>query len=247
MPRSAVGSAYGRALFTNQGVLATWLPDRDLRVGDIVARASGTGILTVETTLADLLHGAAPATVTRDGPDAVTLQRGATIDYAAATGVPVLTAALSFASESSFIFVARQGVSEHYERLEPIRAALLDLAAANAWRATWQIVTGVRRFTTCTIVIARQAGTTARITLDPAIALPGLDTLTAAAKVAITGGDASTWELTNAAPLYEALTVQRNFWTGQPGVSDGTFMDLDSRPPDEHIVIRAEPGELDLP
>ncbi|WP_433663789.1 hypothetical protein ACQPW1_17790 [Nocardia sp. CA-128927] len=250
MARSAVGSTYGRTLFENQGVLATWLPDRPLRVGDVVSRAPRTGILNVETTLKAMLNGTKLATVTRTGPNAVTLQRGATIEYTANAGVPGLTAELTFTSESSFVFAAKDGSSEEYRQLAETRAALLMLASTGVWRDTWQLVTAVRRFTTCTIVIARQRGTTARISLD-GIAIPGgFDTIAAASGVSITSGDAATWELRDAGPLYEALSVTRNFWSGQPDVSNGGFMDYDSddSPPDSQItVFRAEPTDFDLP
>ena len=205
MPRAAVGSTYGRALYDNHGVLATWLPDRPLRVGDVVSRAPRTGILTVETTFADVLEGFSHESVTRKGPTALTLQRGATIDYTTSAGVPGLTAELTFTAESSFVFAARDGSSEEYSQLAPIRAALLELAGRGVWRDEWQLVTGVRRFTTCTIVIARQRGTTARVALDSTTGLTGADTIAAAAGVSITSGDASTWGTTKrTAPLRSA-------------------------------------------
>lgn len=247
MPRTAVGSVYGRDLFDNQGMLATWLPDRPLRVGDIVSREPRTGILTVDTTLAKLVPGVRHATITRTGPTAVTLQRGATIDSTAATGIPGASAALRFTSASSFVFAARNGTTEEYRHSAPLREALLSLAAANTWRDEWQIVTTVRRFTACTIVIARESGTTARIALDPATALTGTDSLAAATGVAITSGDASLWELTDAGPLYEALTVRRNFLTGRPGVSSGGFMDFGGEPSGEYSIAPAELNELDIP
>lgn len=246
MARSA-GSVYGRALFDNQGMLATWLPDRPLRVGDIVSRDSRTGILTVEATLAKLAPGTRHAISSRTGPAAVTLQRGATIDFVATTGIPGASAALRFTAESSFIFAARTGSTEEYRHSAPLREALLALAAANVWRNEWQIVTTVRRFAACTIVIARESGTTARIALDPATALTGTETIAAATGVSITSGDASLWELTDAGPLYEALTVRRNFLTGSPGVSSGGFMDFDLGLPDEYQIVPAGPGDLELP
>lgn len=247
MARPAVGSAYGRVLFDNQGALATWLPDRLLRVGDIISRAPRTGILTVETTFTELLGGFGHPTTTRRGPKTLSLHQGATFDYTTGTELRGAAAAtLTFAAESSFIFAGRDGSSEYYQHLDPIRSALLELADRGVWRGEWQLVTSVQRFAACTIVIARQRGTTAHLSLDTATSLAGTDVLAATAGVSITSGDASTWELRSARPFYGALEVTRNFWTGRPAVSSGTFgPGLHGR--DEFDVVQAEPTELDLP
>ncbi len=248
MARSAVGSVYGRVLFVTHGVLATWLPDRAIRVGDIVSRSPRTGILNVETTVGELLDGFDPTRIITDGPKVLTLQRGATVDYTASGAArPVAAAKVTFASKQSFIFAGREGNSERYQQLDPVRAAMLELASRGVWRDEWQLVTGVRRFATCTIVISRQHGTTAELSVDATTAMAGTDLLAAATGVSITSGDASTWELGPARPFYEALEVSRNFWTAQPAVRDGTFTGDDRGARDEFVVVQVRPTELGLP
>lgn len=244
-----VGTVYGDTMYKDEGVLATWFPDRHLRVGDVISRSEATGSLTVECTLAELMGDGGYPTVQRNGAESVVLQRGVTIT-AAAGGTAEMVAAkgelqLSFDKSSSFAFSGSTVRIDEYERVGPIREDLLSLYAATKWKPGWQVVTSVRSFKRATILIARQSDTEARVSLEVGTKLQGLEAASASTDIAITKGDAVKWVLRDSTPLYEALQVRPSGAFRGAAVIEGRYLE-DPMPSEVDLVIRATPHELAL-
>jgi hypothetical protein len=244
-----VGTVYGDTMYKDEGMLATWFPDRHLRVGDVISRSETTGALTVECTLIDLVGDKGYTTVQRSGAESVVLQRGVTIDAVAGGTAETVGATaelqLSFDKSSSFAFSGRNASIDEYERVGPIREDLLSLYTATKWDAGWQLVTSVRGFKRATILIARQSGTTARISLEAGTKLAGLEAASASAGIAITRGDAVKWVMKDSTPLYEAMQVRPGGPFRGTTVVDGRYLE-DPAPSEDSRVVRATPHELSL-
>jgi hypothetical protein len=241
-----VGTAYGRAAYDQQGVLATWMPDRVLRVGDVVSRSKQTGALTVRTTLKELIGDKhlPLRLVTNKGPERLVFQRGAAIESSAAANSAPGRAELRLSGASSFVFAAEQGTSVGYERTQPVRAAIRELGSRGVWEKDWQLVTNVRTFSRCLVLIARGSGVTASIGLAPTAiaATPVIDNIDAAFATTITRGDAVKWELARCTPLYEGLVLRHSMF--RPDTVDDRFLD---EPSDADApVVRARPDMLDI-
>lgn len=240
-----VGTAYARAAYEQQGVLATWFPDRVLQVGDIVSRDRRTGAMTVETNLSELLGGPAPETSevrTTKGPARLAFQRGATMDFGLEVSSGVANARVTFTGDHSFVFAALDGSSSSYERLAWARQAIVKLAAEDAWRDEWQLVTGVRSFAYCLVMIARGGGAEARVGLDLSSGFAGFDAVQASLGASITKGDAVKWELATCTPLFEGLVLHRSLLKGEV-VEQRYLEDPAAAPP---AVVRSLPVPLDL-
>lgn len=242
MPNT-VGSAYGKVMFENEGVLATWFPDRKLRVGDVVARSASTGVLTVETTLADLIEESRHETVTRKGPESVVLQRGVSITFASEAAAAGAAADLTFERNSSFVFAARAGRIDEYERLAPIRGDLLSLHLQSKWNTAWQLVTAVREFKTATVIVAVENGTAARVSLKADNQWTGFEAVSATAGLSITRGDAAHWAMKNLTPLYEALEVRPGGLFRGTDVVEGRYLD-DQTSTGDPTIVRSTPHDL---
>lgn len=244
-----VGTVYGDTMYKDEGVLATWFPDRFLRVGDVISRSETTGALTVECTLTDLLGDKGYPTVQRNGAQSVVLQRGVTIKtLAGGTAETVAASAelqLSFEKSSSFAFSGSDASIDEYERVGAIREDLLSLYTATKWDTGWQVVTSVRSFKRATILIARQNNTEARISLDVGTKIEGLEAVSASTGIAITKGAAVKWVLKESTPLYEALQVRPGGVFRGTAVVEGRYLE-DSVPSGDDRVVRATPHELAL-
>ena len=240
----SLGTAYAHAAYDQQGVLATWFPDRVLRVGDIVSRSARTGALTVQTDLPSVAETAGmPTASTSLGPQRLTFQRGATIEMGLGANAPATDAHISFAGSSSFMFAATTGSATSYDRLQPVRAAIAKLGSRGLWEPSWQLVTSVRTFENCLLLIARGSGAAARLTIAPTASGTGLDAIEVALGAAITRGDAVKWELNTCTPLYEGLVLQRTMWG--PDKVDDRYLDTPGAA--DEVVVRAQPSDLSLP
>ena len=247
MPNT-VGSAYGKVMYEREGVLATWFPDRQLRVGDVVSRSETTGVLTVETTLSDLIADTTHPTVTRKGPESVVLQRGVSITFegGAETNAVGAAAELAFDHSSSFVFAAQAGHVDQYERLAPIRSEMLALYLHSRWSAEWQLVTAVSGFKSAVVIVARKSGTAARVSVASDKRWAGFEAVAAAAGMSITRGDAAHWEMKNATPLYEALEVRPGGLFRGAGVVEGRYLDADQSQSADLTVVRSTPHDLSV-
>jgi hypothetical protein len=242
-----VGTTYSRATYDQQGMLATWFPDRSLRVGDIVSRSERTGALTVQATLDEVTGGAheLPSLTATSGPERLVCQRGATIETAASTSITsVARAEVRFSGASSFIFAATQGEAMGYETLRSVRAVIHKLGSRGAWDPGWQLITHVRSFARCLVLISRGTGAAAEFSLTSATAGVGAiaDNLDLSFGASITSGEAVKWELNECTPLYEALVLRRG--TFVPDSVDDRYL---GAPGDtDPNVVRAQPAELHL-
>jgi hypothetical protein len=232
-------------MYENEGAAATWLPDRLLTVGDVVSRTAGTGGLTIEARLKDLTGSEVADVLTRAGAPAVTLQRGATLQVAAAAKAALASTTVTFSKASSFVFSATKGTIAEYARLAPVRQALRDLEDSGVWNIDWQLVTAVRRFAACTLIIARDKGATAQIMATGPLGTQGLELIAGSTELAITKGDAATWTLKDATPLYEALVVSRSAWSGETTV-DGRYLDRPKQQAEPSVsIVRVGAADLD--
>ncbi|HEU5390546.1 MAG TPA: hypothetical protein VFV73_32055 [Streptosporangiaceae bacterium] len=210
MPLAQAYRGYTKTMWDRLSALATWQPDVTLSVGDVVTAGAG-GVVTRETTLADL---SAPRQLTslRREAAAVREHSGVTIS---ASGSAVVAAAgkarASFAGESSFLVVTSQGWTDATERMADARAIVEDLAARQLWKPGWHLVTSVRSYPACTIVIAKNAGAEAEVAIDlsaAGVAVP--EGIRAGVAVSVNSDHASHWVMSfDSTPFYEAIGMKR--------------------------------------
>lgn len=210
----ALPNKYAQAVWDAEGVLATWLPDRQLRVGDVVSRSRDGAGLQVETNIADLVHGEQPGPTThRAGASRLVLQDGVSFEASAVASAPGAGARACFAGASSFLFVADQGTVTEYRRLADMRAVLTSLHDRAVWSDGWYLVTAVRSFAAMTLVVAESAGTEVSVQGNSSH-LVSLDLIRAGAGVTVASGRAATWTMGPSTPLYEALFIRRRLLRG---------------------------------
>jgi hypothetical protein len=211
MPLAEAYKGYARTMWDRLSALATWQPDVPLAVGDVVTAGAG-GVATRETTLAKLGVPAGRLSYSRHTASAVREHSGVTIT---ASGSAVIASAgkarASFASESSFLVVTGQGWLDATDSMADARTVVEDLAARKLWEHGWHLVTSVRSYPACTIVIAKNAGAEAEIIADLSSAgVPVPETIQAGAHVGVNSDHVSHWVMPfDSTPLYGAIGMKR--------------------------------------
>jgi hypothetical protein len=203
--------AYTETMWTKLSALATWQPDVRLAVGDVVSAGAG-GMVTRETTLTSLgvpddklrhsRHRAAPL---REN-NGVTVNVSGNVNATSAG-----QARASFSKQSSFLVVSSPGWLDTADSMADVRSLVADLHAREIWKPGWHLVTSVRNYPACTIVIARTAGVEAEVAVDltaAGVATP--EGIRAGAGVIVNSDHASHWAMDfNCTPLYEAIAMKR--------------------------------------
>lgn len=211
MPLAGAYKGYTKTMWDRLSALATWQPDVTLSVGDVVTAGAG-GVVTRETTLADLGVSRQRLANSRHVAAAVREHSGVTIS---ALGSAVVAAAgkarASFAGESSFLVVTSQGWIDATERMADARAIVEDLAARQSWKPGWHLVTSVRSYPACTIVIAKNAGAEAEVAIDlSAAGVAAPEGIRAGVSVSVNSDHASHWVMGfDSTPFYEAIGMKR--------------------------------------
>jgi hypothetical protein len=202
---------YAKTIWERLSALATWQPDVSLTVGDIVTPRRG-GVITRETTLAKLGVPADRLTCARRTAAPLREHSGVTITASGSAVVSsVGRARASFEGQSSFLIVTAQGWIDSMDHMTDARAVVEHLAARGQWGPDWHLVTSVRSYPACTIVIAKDTGVEAEVAVDLSAAdLPILEAVHAGAQVGINSGHASQWVMPfDSTPFYQAISVQR--------------------------------------
>jgi hypothetical protein len=201
---------YVKAMWENQTSLATWHPDLRISVGDIVAAGPG-GLVVRETTLADIGYAQHALTVGTHPAGRVIDHHGVTIKAAAqGTAGGVAKARASFSSESSFLIVTRTGKQDRVDNLADARVVVKTLVEREVWKPTWHLVTSVRRYPACTVVIAKGGGVEAELEADSGVIANAPASIHAGASVSVDSDCASHWTMNfESTPLYEAIGVRR--------------------------------------
>ena len=253
----SLARAYARTMWTTLSALTTWQPDVPLGVGDVVLAGPG-GVVTRETTLAKLGVPTERLTYSRHPAAPVREHRGVTL---AASGSAVVAtpgkARLSFARQWSFLVVTDPGWQDLTDDMADARAVVEDLATRKVWRPGWHLVTSVRRYPACTIVIAKTAGAEAEVSLDVSAAGVVVEGIRAGVSVRVDSAQASHWVMNaESTPLYGAITAKRRGlrrWVsaGPQTVygADEAPADADERPSgdeDTWTVQRSSPDDLGL-
>jgi hypothetical protein len=239
--KAAIGAQYGKAMYEEEGLLTTWLPDLKLRVGDVVSRNPKTGVLSVETTIAELHPEDLAALQNRSGPEQLYVQRGVTLDGSARGGAAGTSGEIRLTKSDSFLFAGTDGSSTAYGQLGAAREALLKLHFARTWQPKWHLIVSIRRFRRCAILIARSDDVTATVATAGG-AVHHLTAIDLAAAISVTHGDAAKWDMTDAVPLFEALTVRESAWTGRSRVEERYLDDADAKR-DDVTVVRSGPAD----
>ena len=211
MPLAETYKGYTSTMWDRLSALATWQPDVPLSVGDVVTAGAG-GVVTRETTLAKL--GVPPERLARSRHTASPVREHSGVTIGASGSAVVAAtgkARASFAKQSSFLVVTEQGWLDATDSMADARTVVEDLAARELWGPGWHLVTSVRRYPACTIVIAKNAGAEAEVTVDLSVAgTPGPEGIKAGASVSVNSDHASHWVMSfDSTPLYEAIGMKR--------------------------------------
>jgi hypothetical protein len=201
---------YVKAMWDNQSLLATWHPDVQLSVGDIVTAGPG-GLVERETGFADV-RGAGGALSVSTHPAARVVDHHGVILQATAQAAAsrAATARASFSSESSFLIVTQTGEQDRVSSLAEARAAVEELIEEGVWKPGWHLVTTVRRYPACTLIIAKGGGVEAVLDVNTDLGAATPASVYAGASVSVDTARASHWSMSfESTPLYEAIGVRR--------------------------------------
>jgi hypothetical protein len=245
---------YAKTMWDRLSALATWQPDVPLAVGDVITPGAG-GVVTRETTLAKL--GVPPLTHSRHMASPLREHSGVTVT---ASGSAVIASVgkgrASFARQSSFLIVTDQGWLDAADSMVDARAVVEDLAARDRWGLAWHLVTSVRSYPACTIVIAKDAGAEADVVVDlSAAAVPIPEAIRAGAHVGVNSDQVSHWVMSfDSTPLYEAIGMKRRGLRRRASPTQIEYLtrdwdatDADETPSEEDLVwVAQRSSPLDL-
>ena len=234
MPLSEAYKGYTGTMWDRLSALATWQPDVPLSVGDVVTAGAG-GVVTRETTLAKL--GAPPERLTHSRHTASPVREHSGVTITASGSAVVAStgkAQASFAKQSSFLVVTDQGWLDATDSMAEARAVVEDLAARELWGAGWHLVTSVRRYPACTIVIAKSAGAEAEVTVDlSATGVVAPEGIRAGVGVSVNSDYASHWVMSfDSTPLYEAIGMKRRGLRRRASATQTEYLTRDQDPAD---------------
>jgi hypothetical protein len=258
MPLAETYKGYAKTIWDRLSALATWPPDMPLAVGDVVTPGPG-GVVTRETTLAKL--GVPPEQLTHSRHTASPVREHSGVTVTASGSAVVASAGkarASFARQSSFLVVTEQGWLDSTDSMADARAIVEDLAVRGLWGAGWHLVTSVRSYPACTIVIAKDAGAEAEVSVDlsaAGVAVP--EGIRAGAHVGVNSDHASHWVMSfDSTPLYEAIGMKRRGLRRRASATQTDYLtrDLDAAGADEPlpeedflwIAQRSSPLDLGL-
>jgi hypothetical protein len=197
-----------RELWTNARVLPTWLPDRRVSVGDIVAHTSGE--LVRVGTINELLESRSqpPIKVSSVGaPSKFVAHAGVQVSASVEGGASAARASISLKSSSSFVFVANFARHKSCERMAA-ESSIRFLSSLAAWRNEWRLVTDVREASAMSVIIADGGAVTA-ISSVSAGSAPGLGALQAGSEFSVTSGRAVSVSQGTCTPAYRAVGLKR--------------------------------------
>jgi hypothetical protein len=241
----ALPHSYAKAVWESERALATWLPDRHIRPGDVISRDRKDSVLRVETTLRELIGTAEPETNAHQGAHRMVLQDGLDIDALAEPGAQNAAIRARLSREHSFALVAEQGRVDEYRRLADARARISELAAGGRWSPNWHLVTAVRSFDALSLLIAESNEVEAAVELQVG-AVSGIDLVRAGGAISVTKGRAASWSLGPCTPLYEALCIRtRRF---RPDEVAATYLKHGQSSAGDHatVVDTTRPADLGL-
>lgn len=242
MPLAQTYKGYTRTMWDRLSALATWQPDVPLSVGDVVAAGAG-GVVMRETTLAKLGVPQDRLTHSRHTASPVREHSGVTIS---ASGSAVVAASgkarLAFAKQSSFLVVTRRGWLDAMDSMTDARAVVEDLHLHEMWRPGWHLVTSVRGYPACTIVIASSAGAEAEVTVDlSAAGLAVPEGVLAGAAVNVNSDHASHWVMSfDSTPLYEAIAMKRRVLRRHTSATQTEYLTRDQNPSEADEPLSGE-------
>lgn len=256
MPLAETYKGYTGTMWDRLSALATWQPDVPLSIGDVVTAGAG-GVVTRETTLAKL--GVPPERLTHSRHPASPVREHSGVTITASGSAAVATtgkARASFAKQSSFLVVTNQGWLGAMDSMADARTIVEDLAARELWQPGWHLVTSVRRYPACTIVIARNAGAEAQVTVDlSAAGIAAPEGIQAGVGVSVNSDHASHWVMSfDSTPLYEAIGMKRRGLRRRMSATQTEYLTRDYNPagadepsPEEEVVWTAQRSSpLDL-
>lgn len=202
---------YTGTMWAKLSALATWQPDVRLAVGDVVSAGAG-GVVTRETTL--LMLGIPADRLPHSRHRASPLRESSGVTMKVAGNVSATSEAkarASFSKQSSFLVVSAEGWLDTANSMAGVRSLVEGLHAHEMWKPGWHLVTSVRTYPACTIVIAKAAGAEAEVAVDLGVA--GVATpagVRAGAGVIVNSDSVSYWAMGfNCTPLYEAIAMKR--------------------------------------
>jgi hypothetical protein len=227
-----IAAKYAKAMWNVDSLLTTWTPDKRLEVGDVIAVES-SGTITVERKLSALLDVALPPVSSTAGAESTVVQDGVSIEVGGSVQTAHATARVSLTGRESFLFSARSATLHSFDETAPLRTMLMALSALGRWDDGWQVVTAVRQYAACTVVIAETDGVQAELRTDRRSGITSLAGAAAGGHLSVTSGRAASYTLTDCTPLYEAVRVRRRLTgTRVAGARPGTRGDAVSA--DDH-------------
>jgi len=231
MPLSDNYRTYASTLWDRLSALATWQPDVRVTVGDIVATGAG-GVIGRQTSLAELGIDADRLRPSRGVAAAVGEHSGVSIDASGSASVASAASAhAQFSSQASFLMVTAEGRLDSVLNMAEARRVVEEVAKAGDWQSGWHLVTSVRTYPACTVVIAKNAGVRAGVTLDLSAAGLTPGAVQAGAAVKVNSDEVSVWAMPfETTPLFEAIGMRRRILRRRAVGTSSRYLTRDNGP-----------------
>ena len=179
----SVGKQYMRAIYERYLYLAAWLPNANLRIGDV-------GIQQGEefkqmTTLKDLgipfrvRKGKDPLEFTYTSGSGVKIQTKLAGELAVGTTLPLGEAGISlrFSEEAGFVFKAVGCLIDEIDNKAALGQAVVTLAKAGMWEPGWAVIDTLVHAESATIVVSNSGSASLDLTAKVPVTLANLANL----------------------------------------------------------------------
>lgn len=218
---------YTGTLHQDLRYLATWTPDREIAVGDIMIMQEDRS-LERQQALHDLEVDFEERSESAPGPMHYVSRKGLTVTTGAGAEVEGLpfsgSAELRFETERATFF-RLEGAREHsMKNLYTVKEAMLRLHAKGDWREEWIVITHVVKAARSIVLVSKDGKASAQLAADAR--LPGDAAGIASASAHLRLVSYSDMELVlperpDTTPLYHAVTVRRSVLKGGRVVRTG--------------------------
>lgn len=219
-----MGSAsklYLKGIYNRFSYLATWLPNANLRLGD-VGLQQGDAFKQM-TTLTDLgipfrmRKGANTIDFTYTSESGVTVKTKAAGEVAAGTSLPLGQAGISiqFSREGAFLFQAVGCSIEEIDDKVALGQAVIKLVKNETWNPSWAVVDMLVRADTATIMVSNSGFAGLDLTAKAPVAVANLANVDTGLSVSSQTGDIIRFIAAKGlAPLFRLSKMKQSFLSG---------------------------------
>lgn len=237
---------YLREIKSTLGYFGTWLPDRQMRLGDVGVLQKGD--FRYITTLSNLNIGFDRKWGARGSDIEAMSTSGISFDTGVSLSIPLAGVAIGrsspsisirFADKGGFVFQARACSEQMINNQSRLAEDLLNALRRELWQPEWVVVDTVVQAQCSTVVVSGSSGAQLDLAVPTEVATATLPLANVGVSVAFqTGQFVRVVAKQTSTPLYRATRIRRRFWNlfGKPMVQ---HLGEDDTKPDPKDVLQS--------